>query len=54
MKSDFQCRLCERQTDESKGCDDTFPHLCDDCWRRVSMAPEAVAFRAALTAKRGD
>lgn len=45
----FKCRLCRRRAPWSLGCDDTFPHLCDDCWARVSMAPEAVAFRAALT-----
>ena len=41
----WTCRRCERTRPLSDGCDDMFPHLCDDCWVKVSMAPEAVAYR---------
>lgn len=41
----WACRLCKRKCSFSEGCDDIFPHLCDGCWMRVSMAPEAVAYR---------
>lgn len=50
--SEFKCRKCSKCTrvvDASRGCDDEFPHLCDDCWCGVSMAPEAVAFRSTTT-----
>jgi len=40
------CRLCKHPLIITQGTDDTFPHLCDDCWARVSMEPEAVTFRA--------
>ena len=44
--TDFECRRCERLTPASRGADDMFPHLCDDCWAEVSMEPEAVAYRS--------
>jgi hypothetical protein len=48
-KDTYVCRRCSRRVDAHLGCDDAFPHLCDDCWCDVSMSPEAVAFRATNT-----
>lgn len=36
----FECPMCERTVCYCHGCADEMPAICDDCWVRVTHAPD--------------